>query len=141
MTWENVLRVLVRDVLPALTAVGAPVLVALAGWAFARLARKLGIETSGAQQAAITRIVDDAIAYGEHRAVTWAAEQGDLPSTAKQLEWTVSHVMKTAADMGLPALAEQTALRYIEARLGHPDAPGGENSIIPSQRPNRGSVT
>lgn len=70
------------------------------------------------------RLTDHGIAFAEQRSLRWAAERNELPEGTAKLEWAVQWIAEEARARKLPEKARDELVRLIEARLGHPDAPG-----------------
>jgi len=116
-----------EPMLKAIGALVAAVLVPLLVIAARVLRAKLGLERLVSDQVIETTmrdVVDHGLAYAEQWAET-QARQSARPAGAEKLKRAAGYIAAEIVDRDLPQRAGPWIERTIEARLGHPAAPGG----------------
>ena len=111
-------------VLPAVATILAAVLSALGAYALRWLRVRLDLDISRQTEADLRAIIEAAVYRAEQWARSRAPEIGERPRGAEKLGVAIRFVTDELARRGIEAPSVGALSDLIEARLGHPDAPG-----------------
>ena len=111
--------------LPAVATILAAVLSAVGAYGIRWLRVRLDLDLSARAENDLAAIIDGAIARADQWARARVAAGAEPPAGDDKLGAAIVWARRQMTRRGLPQLAADELSELIEARLGHPDAPGG----------------